>query len=145
MTEITIYTDGAARGNPGPSASGFLIYLNGRETKKHAEYNGKMTNNSAEYIAVIKALEWSLDNIKDCGKKTLELYSDSELVIRQINKLYKVKSGKMKELNERVINIQKGFKSTKFMNLPREDPHIRRVDAHLNELLDEVKETDTKD
>ncbi len=140
MADIVIYTDGAARGNPGESASGYIVYENGKIVKKHSEYNGKTTNNRAEYIAVVKALEWCLDNIKNCINKNAALYSDSELVVRQINGVYKIKSPNVKELNKRVRDLANGFKNIGFNNLPREENHIRMVDKELNRLLDYIEE-----
>jgi len=139
MAKITIYTDGAARGNPGPSASGFSAYLNGRQVAKVEEYNGAATNNFAEYNAVILALEWCISKIKEHKECEVELKSDSELVVRQLNGLYKIKSVQMKELNKRVKILVKEFSGVKFMNLPRSDPNIVKVDYMLNLLLDKME------
>ena len=65
MDKIAIYTDGAARGNPGPSASGYSIYLSGRQIAKGEKFNGNATNNFAEYNAVILTLEWCIENVSN--------------------------------------------------------------------------------
>ena len=138
---IIIYTDGAARGNPGPSASGFVVYVNGRAAKRLARYNGVATNNFAEYTAVIEALRWCAGNVGGREAMDAELYSDSELVIRQLNGVYKVKEGRMKELNAEARRLAKEFRHVKFGNVPREERHIRAVDKHLNDLLDAIEKT----
>ena len=113
---ITLYTDGAARGNPGPSASGYMAHRDGKVVSKHFSYNGVETNNYAEYRAVILALEWCRDSLKDPKETDIRLYSDSELVIRQINGRYKVKSGKLMEMNGIVRTLASHFKKLEFVN-----------------------------
>jgi ribonuclease HI len=134
---ISVYTDGASRKNPGPSASGFAVYVGGKLLREHAEYNGIATNNYAEYRAVILALEWCASNMQD---REIELYADSQIVIRQVNGSYKTKSASLKPMNDRVRSLAKKFKSIKFSNLSREDKRISRVDKNLNILLDSLKE-----
>ena len=138
MNTIAIYTDGAARGNPGQSASGYSIYMDGKQITEGEKYNGKATNNFAEYNAVILALEWCIKNIKEHGKCAAALHSDSELVVRQLNGLYRVKSERMRRLNYEVRSMAALFKSIKFRNLPRSDRRIAAVDARLNRLLDRM-------
>ena len=136
MDTITIYTDGASRGNPGHSASGYSIIMNGKRIAGGAKYNGNATNNFAEYNAVILALEWCRDNIASRKECAVNLYSDSELVVRQLGGVYKVKSNEMKRLNGIARALIKEFKGVRFHNLPREDRNISAVDARLNRLLD---------
>ena len=136
MGKITIYTDGAARGNPGPSASGYSVYLDGKEVAREEHYNGNATNNFAEYNAVVLALGWCIKNIKKCEEHDVELYSDSELVVRQLSGHYKVKSEIMQMLNHEVRSLITSFRSVKFHNLPRNDRNISAVDYMLNLLLD---------
>ena len=135
---ISIYTDGAARGNPGPSASGYAIYKGRQALHGHSEYNGRATNNYAEYRAIILALEWCASNLQG-QEPEMELYSDSELVIRQINGSYKIKSTSLKPLNEKVRSLVKKLKGIKFYNVSREDRRISKVDKSLNLLLDNIK------
>ncbi len=138
MDRVVIYTDGAARGNPGHSASGYCIYVNGKRAASGAEYNGVATNNSAEYNAVILALRWCAENIKARKAHGIEVYSDSELVVRQLNGRYKVKSDEMRRLNHEAKSLAELFNSVKFGNLPRSNANIAEVDARLNRLLDEL-------
>lgn len=135
--EILVYTDGASRDNPGKSASGYLI-LEGKKETLETFYNGIKTNNEAEYLAVIAALK---KLIKD-GKESFPLiiYSDSELLIKQLTGKYKVKNERLIPLKEEVINLSKEFMSCKFLNVPRENKNISRVDSALNMLLDTLKE-----
>ena len=139
MDVITIYTDGAARGNPGPSASGYMAYHDGKVVAKHFSYNGVETNNYAEYRAVILALEWCRDNLKGPKEVSIRLYSDSELVVRQINGRYKVKSGKLLEMNKAVKALLPHFRKLELMNTSREDKGIALVDKQLNSLLDRME------
>jgi len=135
--EFTIYTDGAARGNPGPSASGFIIIdKDGNEIYRKSIYNGIKTNNFAEYNAMIKALEWCESNMENPEGMELTFISDSELVVNQLNGRYKIRSAEMAELNSTVKELAKWFKSVKFINRRRSDSGISAVDKGLNELLD---------
>jgi ribonuclease HI len=137
FSKVIIYTDGAARGNPGPSASGYSICdEHGKQVKGIVTYNGIKTNNFAEYTAVILALEWCTKNIADYKSLDILLYSDSEVVVRQLNGHYKVKAIGLKPLNEKARKLSGEFKSVTFKNLPREHSGIRRVDSALNALLD---------
>lgn len=135
--KYTIYTDGASRGNPGKSASGFMVLdSDSKKLAKKAIYNGIKTNNYAEYTAVIKALEWCESNLKSPESSELKFVSDSELVIRQLNGKYKIRSPEMQALNSIVMDLAKWFKSVKFTNKLRSDKGISEVDKMLNELLD---------
>ncbi|MCL5093276.1 MAG: ribonuclease HI family protein [Candidatus Marsarchaeota archaeon] len=140
MKKITIYTDGAARGNPGESASGYIVYGDGKEIlKKHEEYNGIKTNNYAEYNAIMLALDWCLKNMGDPKELDITIYSDSQLVVKQLNGIYKVKSPDMIELNDRAKMLIRNFGAFKIINVPRETDGIVIVDAALNHFLDRHK------
>ncbi len=134
---VYVYTDGASRSNPGKSASGYEIFDSSHKLlAKKSVYNGVKTNNQAEYIAVIEALgkvgkEYGYAN-------DVDLYSDSELMIRQLRGVYKVKERNLKVLNAKARELIGKFKSVKLNNVPRENGHISSVDASLNELLDTV-------
>lgn len=134
--QLLIYTDGASRKNPGESASGYEIFDNShRLLAKHSFYNGIKTNNEAEYLALIAALERAG---KDYGyDSAIDLYSDSELMIKQLKGEYKVKDAGLKGLNAQAKEQIGKFKSVRLSNVPRENEHISSVDASLNELLDE--------
>lgn len=130
--EISIYTDAGARGNPGPAAIAVLIFREGRLVKQHGEYIGSATNNQAEYQAVIKALELA----QSLGAKELKIFTDSELICRQIKGSYKVKDSKLKPLYEMAKNLEKGFQKVEWGSVPRENPNIRRADRLVNRVLD---------
>ncbi len=132
---IYVYTDGASRSNPGESASGYRIFDSGHKVvMSHSFYNGIRTNNEAEYLAVIAALEKAAEMF-GFGIE-VRLCSDSQLVIRQLNGTYKVKRSGLLELNRKAAEIVGKFKSCVLENVSREERHIREVDADLNVLLD---------
>jgi len=139
---ITIYTDGASRGNPGPSASGYIAIQAGKQISSEFEYNGVKTNNYAEYHAMEMALSWCLEGLSTPPSAKITVFSDSELVVRQLNGMYKTKEAKLKDLKRRVQELAEKFGSVAFRNLPREDRHIERVDAELNRLLDDTQGKD---
>ncbi|MGC8670085.1 MAG: ribonuclease HI family protein [Candidatus Micrarchaeia archaeon] len=139
-SKFTIYTDGAARGNPGASASGFIILKEGKIISKNEIYNGIATNNYAEYNAILNALEWCKANIKGADSPKLEVYSDSELVVKQLNGEYKVKDQKLKSLNAKVKTLSEEFAEVQFHNVRRENPWISAVDKSINKFLDEIVE-----
>ena len=136
--KFVIYTDGAARGNPGESASGYYIFdQNKKHTIKRSFYNGIKTNNNAEYIAVISALKKVGEEFGYSNEITI--FSDSELVVNQLNKKYKVRDEKLKELNKEAFGIIKKFEKCEFKSVPRENRYITMVDRDLNRLLDRIE------
>lgn len=115
--EITIYTDGGSRGNPGPAAAAFvLIDSEGRQLQAKAFFIGQATNNIAEYTAAIKAL----DAAKQLGAKQLTIFSDSELMVKQINGEYKVKNENLLPLFQTVEEKLSQFKTWKVRHIARE-------------------------
>ncbi len=142
---IVIATDGAARGNPGPSASGYTIRdSSGKLIEANSIYNGAKTNNFAEYNAVIHALERCASLFDDHRNLDVELYSDSELIVRQLTGRYRVRSRDLLHLNERAMNLAAKFKSVGFKSIPRSDHRIKEVDKALNVLLDKMEEGNKK-
>lgn len=117
MNELDIYIDGASKGNPGPSGIGVVICRNGQTIKNISTYIGKATNNIAEYTALIYALEEALILKAD----TLKINSDSELLCRQLNKDYKVKSPNIIGLYKQALHLMSAFKKVFIKNIPRED------------------------
>lgn len=136
MSEVHIYTDGGSRGNPGPAASAYigLVLKDGKEKviRKQARKIGRATNNQAEYRAMIFALEWA----RSRGFDRLILHSDSQLMIRQINGEYSVKSPKVKDLFGRVMDLLQGI-DFRAVHHRREEPHIVICDELVNKVLDE--------
>lgn len=106
VKELTIYTDGASRGNPGEAGAGAIIYgEEGTIIKKVKKYLGTTTNNVAEYMALIIALNEAL-KLKG---EILHLFSDSELMVRQIKGIYKVRDRKMQALWREVKKLLAQF------------------------------------
>jgi ribonuclease HI len=117
----SIYTDGGCRGNPGPAAAGIVIFDSSKkEIYKSAIYLGQATNNIAEYTAVLEGMQAALRlEIKD-----IEIYTDSQLVIRQLNGLYKVKSLPLKEIFIKIKELETKFHSVEYVHLKREHTEI---------------------
>lgn len=134
--KFIIYTDGGARGNPGPAAIGVVI--NGPiEVKKYSEYIGKATNNEAEYQAVIfalKKLKQLIGKEKAKSEADVEIHLDSELLANQLNGEYKIKEKDLQLLFLEVWNLKQDFKSVSFKYIPREDN--RGADRLVNQALD---------
>lgn len=131
--KLKIYTDGGARGNPGPAAVGVVIYdERGKVVFKFADTLGKQTNNVAEYCALITALEIA----KKLHGKELECFSDSTLLVNQMSGNFKIKTEHIKTLYERAKRLCEHFDSVKFQHVPREDGGIRAADSLVNQALD---------
>ncbi len=138
MKKIIIYTDGGSRGNPGPTGIG-VVFCNEKNQpiKKYAEYLGdKMTNNEAEYGAVIFALKKfkSLFGKKLAANSEVEIRSDSELLVKQLNAQYKVLDAKIQPLFLEIWNLQFDFGKVKFKAIKREKN--KEADKLVNEALD---------
>ena len=130
-SRIVIYTDGGARGNPGPAAIGVII-----GGKKYGEYVGETTNNVAEYKAIIFALKKAnqLLSKKKARETELEVYLDSELVALQLNGSYKIKEENLQKLFVEAWNLRLDFKKVTFHHIPREKN--KGADKLVNEALD---------
>lgn len=138
MRKINIYTDGGSRGNPGPAGIG-VVYVNEKEQiiKEYAEYLGdNITNNEAEYKAVIFALKkFKLLFGKEIAKKSeIEIRSDSELIVKQLNAQYKVLDEKIQPLFLEIWNLKFDFLKIKFKQIPREKN--KPADLLANQALD---------
>ena len=137
MRKIIIYTDGGSRGNPGPSAVG-VVFCNEKEQmiKSYSEYLGEATNNEAEYQAAIFALKKfkALFGKKLANSSEVELRSDSELLIKQLNGEYKVLEPKIQQLFLAVWNLRLDFKKVKFKLIPRQKN--QEADKLVNQALD---------
>lgn len=132
-SKLKIYSDGGARGNPGPAAIGVLICdEKDQELQDHKETIGDTTNNVAEYTAVIVGLEMA----KKLGGEEIEYFADSELVVKQLSGLYRVKTPHILTLYQKVKLQIAQFKKVKFTHVPREHARLRYVDKLVNEALD---------
>src|SRR5258706_160595 len=133
--KFQIYTDGGARGNPGPAAYGFAIFNSKDElVTLGKKYLGTATNNVAEYQAIIASLE----EAKRRGAQEIDSFMDSELACRQLQGKYKVKQPHLKILVEKVKSLETAFKKITYTHVPRENERIQMADALVNEALDEV-------
>jgi|SRR3989344_2997849 len=138
MKKIIIYTDGGSRGNPGKAAIG-VVFCNEKEQviKKFGEYLGdNLTNNDAEYNAIIFALKKFKAVFGKAIAQTsdVELRSDSELVVKQLNGEYRLSDPKIQQFFIEIWNLKFDFKSVKFKHIPREKN--READKLVNEALD---------
>jgi ribonuclease HI len=130
---VRIYTDGGARGNPGPAAIGVVICnQDDAVIKPFGEYIGRATNNEAEYRALIRGLEIAAKYTDGDAVCTL----DSELVVRQMTGEYRVKEQRMRRLMEEAGRMAGRFKEVKFVRLPRMTGHLVLADRLVNETLD---------
>lgn len=129
--KVVIYTDGASRGNPGPASLGFTVSSgNGETVFEYGEAIGEQTNNVAEYTAVLRALDLAVRN----GVKELELRSDSQLLVRQLAGIYKVKAEGLKPLFLECLSLARRIPKIQFTHVPREEN--RRADELANMALD---------
>jgi ribonuclease HI len=117
MTGLKIHVDGASKGNPGPSGIGVVIRCDGRIIKEIAAFIGNTTNNVAEYTALIYALEESLI----LKAENVEINTDSQLLYRQIKKIYKVKSANIIGLHNQAAHLISAFKQVSIKHIPREE------------------------
>ncbi|APV44962.1 ribonuclease HI [Dehalogenimonas formicexedens] len=128
MTQLIANTDGACRGNPGASAIGVIIRTpSGQVLKTICRAIGNMTNNQAEYHAVIAALEEALK----LGATDLSLNADSELTVKQLSGKYQVKNPGLALLYARAKALESRFKSVRYTYIPRE--RNREADALANQ------------
>lgn len=117
MNELDIYIDGASKGNPGPSGVGAVICRNGETIKNISSFIGNTTNNVAEYTALIYGLEEALLLKAEC----VRINTDSQLLYRQLKRIYKVKSPNIIALFMRAEHLFSGFKQVILKNIPREE------------------------
>ena len=131
MMKYIIYTDGGARGNPGPGGAGAVIYdINNKIIKECSRFLGYTTNNKAEYQALILGLE----EAKKIKASIVDCYLDSKLVVEQLNRKYKVKNQELGVLFLKVWNLSQYFKQVNFYHIPREKN--KKADSLVNQVLD---------
>lgn len=128
---LRVFVDGACRGNPGPAAIGVIVQdARGRVVGEIAEYLGETTNNVAEYQALLRALK----DAKARGASELEIYADSDLLVRQINGSYKVRSPHLVPLHAAAAAALAGFATWRISHIPREKNAA--ADALANRAID---------
>jgi len=132
--KLELYTDGGARGNPGPGASAFVMFDDEEHLLfSHKKYLGTTTNNIAEYEAIISSLE----EAKKRKATDVDLYTDSQLACFQLQGKYKVKQSHLKILFEKVRALESHFDKVNYQHVPREHEKIQMADQLVNDMLDE--------
>ncbi len=132
--KLIIYTDGGARGNPGPAGIGAVLYDEQKNrVAEVSKYIGETTNNQAEYKAVIAGME----KAKQLGAEEVEMYLDSELVVKQLNQRYKVKNKGLAPLFVKIWNLSIGFKKVSYQHIRRE--MNKEADRLANIAMDQNK------
>jgi ribonuclease HI len=128
---LTAHSDGGARGNPGPAGYGVVIEdQSGHKVAQLSEYLGHQTNNFAEYQGLIAALEFAVQR----GPKALKVISDSELLVRQIKGIYKVKNPTLQDLHARAKQLIRQLEWFSIGHALRE--HNQEADRLANEAMD---------
>ncbi len=129
--ELKMYGDGGSRGNPGPSASGFVLMdMDDQILYEAGVYLGITTNNQAEY----QALKFGLENAQKLGASTVHVYMDSLLVINQMKGIFKVKNRDLWPIHESIKETAAQFKKVTYTHVPRELNKL--ADAQVNICLD---------
>ncbi len=134
--KINIYTDGGSRGNPGPSGIGVVIIQEGQVLKKYGEFIGDATNNQAEYQALIFAFKKAklLFGKKKAKEMEIDVFMDSELIVKQLNHEYKIKEKDLQLLFLKIWNLILDFKKISFNHISREEN--KEADKLVNQALD---------
>lgn len=133
LDEIKLYADGGSRGNPGPSASGFVLMdMHNNILETNGEYLNITTNNQAEYHALKLGLERALQ----LEAKIVHVYMDSLLVINQMKGIYKVKNRELQPVFTSIKGLTLQFRSIDFTHVPRELNKL--ADAEVNRILDSI-------
>ncbi|MFQ5697604.1 MAG: ribonuclease HI family protein [Myxococcota bacterium] len=128
---VVVYTDGAARGNPGPAGAGAVVFdLEGERLDEAYLYLGRATNNVAEYRALLLGLE----RARSLDARCVEVRADSELLVRQMRGEYRVRSPGLEPLHARARNLVAGFDHVEFVHVPRESNRV--ADRLANRAID---------
>ena len=130
--QVTVYIDGGARGNPGPAGAGVVILdrADGQPLYEGGVFLGRATNNVAEYSGLLTGLEVSAR----LGASEVEIVSDSELLVRQMTGVYRVKNPGLQKLYGKAQELLKAFSHCTFRHVRRE--HNVRADALVNQAID---------
>ena len=129
---LRLYSDGAARGNPGPAGAGaVLVEPSGQVVDRLGKFLGHQTTNYAEYQGLLLGLR----RARELGVREVEVFADSELMIRQLGGRYQVKSPSLRPLYEEALKVLNGFERVKLMHVPRE--MNRAADEMSNKAIEE--------
>lgn len=130
---LNIYCDGGSRGNPGPAASAFIVFKNNKIIYRNGKFLGRTTNNVAEYMAVIYALSWLIENYNQ--EVVYKFHLDSELVVNQLNQKFKLKDLKMKKLFYDIKILEKKLDGiVKYLYIKRTQNKL--ADYLVNSIMD---------
>jgi ribonuclease HI len=117
LNRVRVYSDGAARGNPGPSGAGaVLVEPSGQIVDRLGKFLGVRTNNYAEYMGLLLGLK----RARELGVREIEVFTDSELMIRQLGGRYQVRSASLRPLYDEALKLLNGFSRVKLVHVPRE-------------------------
>ena len=137
--DMKLYTDGGARGNPGPAAAGVVLEdTSGDTIKELGLYLGEITNNQAEYKALILGLETAVTE----GAENLECILDSQLVVRQLRGEYRVKNAGLKPLWDKVKKLEQSLGNVTYEHVKRHKNED--ADRLVNQVLDEIEKSNIK-
>ena len=132
---VRVHCDGACRGNPGPSSAGAALFdgINGGELARVSRYLGVGTNNQAEYQALILGLE----EAARLGARRVDIFADSQLLVRQLLGEYRVKNPQIQQLFGQAVRLLNRFESWRAQHVPREQNAL--ADQLANEALDKLQ------
>jgi len=134
---LMVFSDGGARGNPGPAAAAFIVLSeNGQVLAANSRYLGLRTNNQAEYEALIAALQFAAT----VNAEEVICHLDSELVAKQLTGEYSVKNSELRKLWRKVQELSRCFKKVSFISVRRTNIQIQKADALVNEALDKFRQ-----
>lgn len=140
MPTLHVFSDGGSRGNPGPAGIGFCVLQNGKEIVAEGRFLGVKTNNEAEYLALTAAVEWISRFCQTTAVEKVEFNLDSLLVVEQMNKHWKIKEARLRELAESV------WRELSQLSVPYVIQHVMReknvrADELVNQALDRAAAT----
>jgi ribonuclease HI len=132
LDQVKIFADGGSRGNPGPSASGFVVLdMEDNVLVDKGVYLGVTTNNQAEYTA----LKLALEECKKIGAKEVQVYMDSLLVVNQMRGTFKIRNRELWPIHQAIVELVKSFQHVTYDHVPRE--FNKAADAAVNRAMDE--------
>lgn len=138
--KISIFSDGGSRGNPGPAAYAFVVIKNGKTIYENSSFIGNTTNNVAEYKGAREAVRWIKENEKKLKGIEVNIYLDSQLVVKQLTGEYKIKNKNLILFAREIKNMEKEIDNKIFFNFIKREKN-KIADGLLNEKLDQVLES----